>query len=142
MSDLFTATIFRFKTSDEGTLGTLVSPLFSCFTLELPWRDNAPCLSCIPPGNYVCVPHKWRGRIKAFKLLGVPKRSNILIHYGNYAGDVNKGLFTHSEGCILVGKYVKRMHGQLAVLRSRLTLSELISKLGFKEFELIIKEVY
>lgn len=78
------------------TSGQLFAGDLSLFTLELPWRNNEPSVSCIPAGRYRCV-IAYSNRYKRVmpRLLNVPDRDGILIHSGNCEGD------TH--GCILVG---------------------------------------
>jgi hypothetical protein len=65
------------------------------YTLEKPWKGNAPLISAIPDGSYGGIlrydhPDRWR-----IELTGVPMRTNVQIHTGNTPGD--------TEGCILVG---------------------------------------
>lgn len=92
------------------TLGVMVFKpepgklLHVCSSIELPWRDNAKEVSCIPEGLY---PLRWT-RSKRFsdlrkkdvwmwEIQDVADRSGVRIHSGNYAGvDL-----THSEGCPL-----------------------------------------
>jgi len=78
----------------EGTL--FVGGVQECFTLELPWRDNRPKESCIPPGRYRVV-ITWSQKFQRMmpEILGVRDRSGIRIHWGNSAKD--------TEGCPLVG---------------------------------------
>lgn len=67
-----------------------------CWTLELPWRDNAPGISCIPLGAYgVFMTLSTRFKREMPRLIGVPGRLGVLIHSGNTDHD--------TEGCILVG---------------------------------------
>lgn len=56
-----------------------------CYTIELPWRDNTPQVSCIPEGDYPLI--KWLSPNHGNCLLveDVPKRSSILIHPANNA---------------------------------------------------------
>lgn len=65
-------------------------------TIELPWKDNAPRVSCIPNGVYQFVkeysPHAKKKRIE---LKGVAGRSEIQIHAGTKTEDV--------KGCIGIG---------------------------------------
>ena len=93
MEKTITTYLTRLRQTDQGTEGFLTVPElgFACFTLELPWRENRPCVSCIPPGTY---PIGWRvtRRRSTYHIRNVPKRSYILIHSGNYAGDIYKGL--------------------------------------------------
>ena len=66
------------------------------YTLERPWLDNSPNISCIPEGQYfvklLYSPHFGR---PLPHILGVPGRIGILIHALNYV--------TQTEGCIGIG---------------------------------------
>ncbi len=67
-----------------------------CDCLELPWRDNAHDVSCIPVGTYQ-VEWLWsevHGR-KLYHITNVPGRGNIEIHIGNSVLD--------TLGCVLLG---------------------------------------
>lgn len=67
-------------------------------SIELPWMDNAPRVSCIPAGIYpMAYTQSPKYKRHLWRLLDVPARAGILIHPGNFAG-VN---LTHSRGCIL-----------------------------------------
>ena len=66
-----------------------------CLTIERPWLNNEPFVSCIPAGKYQFkaynspkFPHVW-------EILNVEGRDKILIHAGNSKEDV--------VGCIAVG---------------------------------------
>lgn len=64
-----------------------------CSTIELPWKDNATRISCIPEGEYEMIKryslkYKWHLQLK-----NVPGRRFILIHPAN---DAKKEL----KGCI------------------------------------------
>jgi len=86
----------------------LVNSQYFCFFLTLPLGDGLPG-SAIPPGRYsvtiapspkfqAIAEHDAWFKIYANQiphLLGIPNRSNILIHPGNYPDN--------TEGCILVG---------------------------------------
>lgn len=132
--------IVRGPSSVEGTFGELRGVGFSCKTCELPDRGNAPNLSCIPLGRYRCVPYKSKRFGDVFLVEGVEGRSYILTHAGNLAGDKVRGLRTHSAGCILLGKYFGRLHGQKAVMCSRPVVRHLKQVMGSKPFILEIKE--
>lgn len=116
--------ILRTSTGLHGTFGVLIAPGFRCRTLEPPWRDNRPNISCIPAGEYECAWHYSRKFGWCYIINKVPGRSHILIHPGNLGGDRSKGLRTHTYGCILPGKYDGRLGKQKAVLCSRFTVSE------------------
>mgnify|MGYP001304577330 FL=1 len=58
---------------------------FTCFTIELPWRNNLRNHSCIPEGRYpLKAGHslKWGYHIR---LEGVPGRKGIVFHPAHYA---------------------------------------------------------
>jgi hypothetical protein len=78
----------------EGTNGILLfDGVVVCSTIELPWKNNEPRISCIPEGKYGLVKrysprHKWH-----FELKDVPGRQLILIHPANDA-------ISELQGCI------------------------------------------
>ena len=126
----------REKSADYGTFGTLTGQGSPLFTLELPWRNNERQRSCIPCGTYPC-----RIRIsprfgRVYEVADVPGRSFILIHSGNLAGDVTKGLRSDVEGCILLGLSRGAISGQPAVLESRRALTAFMRTMGGQPFTL------
>lgn len=137
------ATLTRSYTGDQGTFGSLRTPSgFTCYTAELPWRQNAEELSCVAMGIYSC---RWRyseTKGYCFHVDGVVGRRDILIHAGNLAGDVTKGFLTDSRGCILVGTSIGFWKGQEAVLDSRLALTALEADLGYHPFDLVVIESF
>ena len=97
--------------------------VFSCFTLELPWRGNNRRVSCIPPGEY-----KARHReahesglfnYPHFIVKDVPNRDYILFHAGNTYRD--------TLGCILTGTDFKDINsdGEPDTINSRTALKGL-----------------
>ena len=89
-------TLRRGKETVHGTHGSLyMDGKMLCYTLELPWKDNAPMVSCIPQGNYECIKHNSDKFPDTWQITAVKGRDAILIHAGNTKAD------TH--GCILVG---------------------------------------
>jgi len=80
----------------KGTLGLLYHDTdFVCYTLELPWNSNERRVSCIPALYYRCEIWNSPKFGFTFEVMGVPNRSKILIHKGNWLTDIN--------GCVLVG---------------------------------------
>lgn len=133
--------IRRGPSTDAGTFGRLLlGGNQFCFTLELPWRDNRPQLSCIPPTVYgvamVRSPHF--GRI--YHVEDVLGRANVLMHSGDYAGDVTKGFKTHVLGCILLGFRRGVMDGQPALWNSRPAVSAFMRAMGEHPFKLEITQ--
>ena len=114
------AVLRRLQSSNQGTFGVLDTPLgFRAVTAELPWRDNASNLSCIPAGEYAA---QWtyspRFRRMMYVLLETTPREGIRIHPANLAGDVLKGLKTNVLGCIGLGQRFGFLSGQRAILSS------------------------
>ncbi len=130
----------REPSTDDGTYGKLVLPDGTSFeTIELPWRQNRPMVSCIPEGSYRCeyiVSQKF-GNV--YELKGVRGRSAVLIHAGNRAGDQTKGLKSDSLGCILLGKNRSVVGGQKVVTDSRPAVQEFNDKLAGRTFILEIR---
>jgi hypothetical protein len=94
MSDLV---LLRLGTDDIETQGVLrIGQRAFAVTLELPWRDNEPEISCIPAGTYTCQRLHSPRFGNTFEVLQVPNRSHILFHKGNVVPD--------TKGCILVGE--------------------------------------
>ena len=89
----------RYALFDDRTLGRLVVDGEVFYTVEKPWKDNKPFVSCIPAGRYTITkgdsprfgPNTWQ-------VMDVPQRTHILFHVGNTADDV--------VGCIAVGTNV------------------------------------
>lgn len=132
--------IARLSASDQGTKGLLVLPGFYCRTLELPWRDNAQRISCIPAGTYTL--HFAPSRLgKVYRFDSVPGRSGVLIHWGNLAGDVSKGWKSHVEGCVILGAWEGKIGGQEALMLSQPTIRAFHSYMQGRPLELEIKEI-
>jgi hypothetical protein len=136
---LNSATLIREPSTDEGTFGVFALDSGLTFrTAELPWRNNARRVSCIPKGVYEC---RWRTSPRfgpCYRIEDVPGRSEILFHAGNFAGDRSRGFQTDVEGCILLGLDVGVMDGQRAVLRSRVALFNFHQAMKEAPFELVI----
>ncbi len=106
---------------------------FSFWTLELPWLNNQQYVSCIPAGRYKCRKRYSKKYGWHFHILGVPGRSYILIHFGNY--------FHDTEGCILVGMTIADIDGDgyRDVTHSKQTMMRLNEILP-GEFNVVITE--
>ena len=132
----------RYESTDHGTFGRIQIDNKYFHTLELPWRDNTVGLSCVPVGSYECdiYPSKKFGNV--YLLSNVPQRSGILIHQGNFAGHVLKGLKSDVEGCILLGKSRGVINGQKCVLNSRIAVKEFMDTIHRQPFTLIIENTW
>lgn len=132
-------TIIRDNHYDDSTPGRMLidgHPDVKLYTLEEPWRDNRRKVSCIPAGEYTCVPHNWDISKKykfscVWRVEHVPNRDAILIHSGNTIKDI--------EGCILVGIQRGVVDGLRAVTGSRAAVDILRKIIGEKPFQLTIK---
>jgi hypothetical protein len=130
-----TITLKRISANQDATFGVLIkenTPF--AVTLERPWLDNTPNLSCIPVGIYQCKrlvsPHFGR----TYEVTGVYSREHILFHAGNTEKD--------TQGCIIVAEEFGQINGKGAVLDSKKGFNEFLSIVqGVSEFELTITEV-
>ena len=133
------AKITRTETSIHGTFGRLQYGGFECWTLELPWKDNRPQVSCIPAGEYLTAPWNSRKWPRTYHITNVPGRTAILMHTGNVAGDKTiPGFKSHVLGCILLGKYRGWIGKQQAILSSAVAYNEFRALIGIRGFELKI----
>jgi hypothetical protein len=116
--------VARGPSTAKGTFGVwYVDSTPTCLTCELPWLDNQPGVSCIPPGVYHCIRH-----ISAkfplgntWEITNVLGRTGILIHNANDIAQL--------EGCICVGSSLGKVSGLPAVLNSVATLAQLNDEL-------------
>lgn len=134
-------TLTRYETSDQGTFGTLEGCGLALRTAELPWRNNARRISCIPTGKYLCTPYSSKKFPNVYQLQNVPNRDLILIHTGNFAGDVSLDYRSDVLGCILVGLSFSKIDGQQSVRQSRKAMDKLRAVAGSNSFWLDIKAV-
>lgn len=126
----------RAPSAPYGTLGAVTRDdgSFFSWSMELPWRENARGASCIPAGKYLCRMRMSPKHGKTYEVVGVPYRSNILIHSGNVAGYPTPPYETHSLGCLLLGQQLGMVRGQLAVLVSRPAISALEREMSGQPF--------
>ena len=109
--------------------------IYTCKTLELPWKENEKNISCIPPGKYPIKHRESKKYGKHLHVTKVPKRTYILVHSANF--------FHQLQGCIAVGKEFIHIDDdkQVDINESRLTLKRLISLLAEgEEHTIIIKD--
>lgn len=142
--------LIRKETSSQGTFGVLYDDTGKefCKTGELPKFagnpdvQNEKCTDCIPAGTYECKPYSSPKYPSAFEVTKVPNRSAILIHNGNFCGDVKKGFKSHVLGCIILGSDYGVLEGQKAVVASRPTLEKFMKLVNKQPFMLEIKEEF
>lgn len=133
------AELIRTNTGDQGTFGRIYFDHQWAYTGELPDRNNACNISCIPSGTYLC---KWTYS-PAFKRMmylvtKVNGRSGIRIHSANLMGDRRKGFKCHLYGCIALGNRIGTLGGQKAILVSRPAVRRFEKWANEEDFELWI----
>lgn len=132
-----TVRLVRGPSTDDGTFGRIIVGGKAWFTGELPWKDNASDLSCIPVGIYRCAQTpSARFKMMLYQVLDVPSRVGVRIHPANFMGDVTKGKQCQLHGCIALGKSLGFIDGQKAVLVSRPAVREFETALGKQPFNL------
>lgn len=129
--------ITREPSTPEGTFSTgILDNDLSWRFVELPWHDNEPTRSCIPPGEYIArLTHSAHFGRTVYLLEDVPERSAIEIHPANFGGDRDLGFHSELRGCAAPGNDVAVLvtpAGKLqrAVTHSGLALDQLIEAAG------------
>lgn len=87
--------LIRYAYNPRSVMGYLICPGLKLFTIERPWKNNEPFVSCIPTGQYRVTRRHSEKFGDHWLLLDVPERSLILIHVANYASEL--------QGCIGIG---------------------------------------
>ena len=114
MTDAF---LHRLDSSDEGTFGKFVAGRLRLISGELPWRDNASNVSCIPAGTYRCLfTPSLRFRRSLYLVDGVAGRGGIRFHSANLMGAAPYR--SQLNGCIALGQKLGWIDGQKALLVS------------------------
>ena len=126
--------LLRIEHGESETIGVLViDEKIECLILEAPDLNNQKNISCIPVGIYDCEKYySTKYGCECARLLNVPDRTYISIHYGNTAID--------TDGCLLPGKHTGYLYGERAVVSSKSALKGILNKLP-DTFRLEIKEV-
>ena len=97
-------TLERQEFTDKQIIGSIyIDGDFICYSLERPWIDNKPNISCIPEGIYDLQYHRYKGRLDTYALTGDTvshfpgdkARNLILIHPANRVEEL--------QGCIATG---------------------------------------
>lgn len=123
-----------------GTFGKLLLPTGkTLFTVERPWINNEPRISCIPEGTYKMrkrrsgvVQRSTKGEFKSgWEICDVPGRTFIMVHPANWPEEL--------EGCIGVGLVFGELSGRLAVKQSLRAFRQFMLATIGEEHELEIK---
>lgn len=110
-----------------------------CVTVEKPWRNNEPYISCVPYGSYKLIPHVSLSKGDCFVLnapsLGVTpngpsQRTHCLFHVANKPSQL--------AGCIAPGRRFGVVDGEWSVVSSESAFCDLIEKLGNETHDLEI----
>jgi hypothetical protein len=112
----------RYAYLNDKTLGRLelkgIDNAAEFWTIENPWQDNEPDVSCIPEGSYAMERYQSPSHgANTWQLVDVPNRTYIQLHVANYASDV--------LGCIGLGIGV--MSNLVGVSNSRNAIDMLYS---------------
>jgi len=103
------------------------------FTLENPYRETIVD-SCIPDGEYECVPHVSPHHGETYLVKNVPERTDILFHAGNTEAD--------TRGCIILGMIASTANGIPRVDASKVAMEKFRLMIGDEGFILkIVAEV-
>jgi hypothetical protein len=125
--------LIRTCSSDKfGTFGIIrLDQVPFALTLEPPWADNKPFVSCIPTGSYVCRRVLSKRFGETFEVMDVPGRTRILFHKGNTAQD--------TEGCIILGRGLSGSPQSPSIYYSDIAMSNFLEHLkGEESFVLAI----
>ena len=136
------ALLTRVESSDQGTFGILEFRGHRFFTGELPWRNNASNVSCIPKGRYIAsFTLSPRFKRKMYLVEPVKRRAGIRIHPANLMGDKAKGYRCQLNGCVSLGDKLGVIDGQKSVLLSAPAVRRMEELAKGLPFELEIKGV-
>lgn len=113
----------RFEQTDKVTRGVLIHENNAiALTLENPWKDNTPNISCIPVGIYECKMVDSPRFDVTYEVKDVEGRTHILFHSGNTEKS--------TRGCILLGNMLGELEGEPAILNSRVTVDRFMETMG------------
>ena len=138
-------TLKRVVLGSFGTFGVLIDGKTQfCLSVEPPWKDNIPFVSCIPAGRYLCKRIKSPQFGDTFLIDAVPNRSHCVFHWGNYGvPHARAGLIVKAstEGCVVLGEEFGDLDGIPALLSSKRGFREFLRRTeGINEFYLSIIE--
>jgi hypothetical protein len=137
-----------YRNTDNGTetrgsfTGNSQTGQYKCLTLERPWLNNDPDVSCIPPGVYQCIwnlsPHLTilaGHNVFTYELQNVPNRSGIRIHPANKVSQL--------EGCVAPGLSYGELPGDTEpdILSSTVAFDAIHDLFGGEPFMLTVHAV-
>lgn len=133
--------LMRYGSTPKGTFGELEAAGVKFATVERPWLDNEPFVSCVPVGSYTLEEHSSSSHPDVWALvnhsLGVYHfdhpdaiRTAILIHVANVAREL--------AGCIAPGTAFGVPYGEWGVVNSRYAVDQLRNIIDGDEVQLEI----
>lgn len=127
--------------TDSATIGKMYMPSGTVFdTIELPWVNNEPSVSCIPEGTYKLnkrssgvVNRSSNGKYTAgWEVTNVEGRTYIMIHIGNTVSNF--------QGCIGIGEGLGVINDNWAILHSAVAFDKFMREMETSEdWQLIIR---
>ena len=129
--DVIDIILKRFCYHPQGTLGVIDFAGERFYTIERPWRENKPYVSCIPTGSYMMRRRESPRFGETWHVLDVEDRTHILIHVANFPNDV--------QGCIGLGK--KLMNDRIAVASSKAAMKDFEALTRDLDWRLVISNV-
>lgn len=133
-----TVTLERFAYTPDGVFGRLKVRLWEFLSVERPWMENKPNVSCIPCGTYQLLRSKFYASADdypCYEIVKVPGRSLIKIHIANTMDDV--------KGCIGLGMRSGYIAEKWAVRNSREAFFAFMREMdGADEGQITIKNLW
>ena len=129
--------LVRLESSKEGTFGVLlIKGKIFCMTLENPWKDNEPNVSCVPTGIYCAEKINSPKFGLSYELKDVQGRTHIIFgHVGNSSKD--------TLGCMLFGQRFGSINDIRGILNSRDAMKEFNhAMLGITSFAVHIRNAF
>ena len=126
-----TVTLTRYESTPDGVLGKVVTDSgLQLYSLERPWENNKPEVSCIPDGDYQCGLVDSPKFGKCYEIKGVKDRTHILIHAANWIRQL--------LGCVALGNAPGVVLGINGIMGSRDAVARFNSDLENEPFILTI----
>jgi len=132
---MITVQLLRYVARGDGVFGQLIAPRFRCFTVERPWVQNMPTVSCVPAGLYpLILEYSPKFARPLWELKDVPGRAEAKIHPANRASEL--------EGCIGPGATIAQDAQSWFVTQSVETLKVFHAAMGeAQEARIVITDV-
>ena len=126
--------LWRFPEFASTTFGLLIAPGdWRRATIELPWRDNAPNVSCIPTGDHQAF-WAWSPRHgRAVYHVAAEGRAGVEVDVANWSSEL--------RGCLAMGRKIAKFPGKgWGITNSRSSRRAFHQLMGRRPFVLRIRE--